>query len=85
MGKSEDASIGISERKRGIMTRLLRMAPEQQKAAPKPKSAKGAAQRRRREAGRNAVRIAEVKFGKVAVQVAFAAMLVDAFHTTLED
>ena len=33
----------------------------------------------------NAIAIAKIEFGKVAVQMAFAAMLVDAFHTALED
>ena len=39
---------GVSEQEREIMSRLLRMPPEPQKAAHKPASAKGEAQRRRR-------------------------------------
>jgi len=33
----------------------------------------------------DAIAIAEIEFGKVAVQVLFAAMLIDAFHATLEN
>jgi len=44
-----DPVAGIPAREREIMTRLLRMPPEQQKDAPKPTTAKGASQRRRRE------------------------------------
>jgi hypothetical protein len=40
---------GISEREREIISRLLRMPPERQKAAPKPLTSKGEAQRLRRE------------------------------------
>jgi hypothetical protein len=38
-----DPLTGVSEREREIMSRLLRMPPEHQKAAPKPTSAKGEA------------------------------------------
>jgi hypothetical protein len=37
------------------------------------------------EAGLDSMRIAEIELGKVAVKVFFAAMLVDAFHTALEN
>jgi len=43
-----DPLAGVSEQEREIMSRLLRMPPERQKAAPKPTSPKGEAQRRRR-------------------------------------
>jgi hypothetical protein len=43
-----DPLAGVSEQEREVMSRLLRMPPERQKAAPKPTSAKGEAQRRRR-------------------------------------
>jgi hypothetical protein len=33
----------------------------------------------------DAIAIAEIEFGKIAVQVFFAAMLIDAFHATFED
>jgi hypothetical protein len=46
--KSKNALDGISDDEREIMSRLLRMPPERQKAAPKPATAKGDAQRRRR-------------------------------------
>jgi hypothetical protein len=45
---SNDPLTGVSEQEREIMSRLLNMPPERQKAAPKPASAKGEAQRRRR-------------------------------------
>jgi hypothetical protein len=48
MKENNDPLVGISEQEREIMSRLLRMPPEQQKAAPKPATAKGEAQRRRR-------------------------------------
>lgn len=44
-----DSLAGISDREREIMRHLLRMAPERQKAAAKPATVKGEAQRRRRE------------------------------------
>lgn len=50
---NDDRDNGISERDRAIMSRLLRMKPEQQKDSPKPQSAQGEAQRRRRERERN--------------------------------
>jgi len=40
---------GLSETEGEVMRRLMRMRPEQQKGAPKPKTIKGEAQRRRRE------------------------------------
>lgn len=46
---NKNATDGISTHEAEIMTRLLRMQPEPQKAASKPATAKGAAQRRRRE------------------------------------
>jgi hypothetical protein len=39
----------LSARDREIMNRLLRMPPEEHKASPKPATAKGDAQRRRRQ------------------------------------
>jgi len=48
MAKSRDPLDGISDREREIMSRMLRMPPEEQKASPKPTSSKGEAQRRRR-------------------------------------
>jgi hypothetical protein len=44
-----DPLAGVSEREREIMARLLSMPPERQKAAAKPATPKGEAQRRRRE------------------------------------
>ena len=46
----KDASplVGLSKDEQEIMARLLRMPPEQQKAAPKPATHRGEAQRRRR-------------------------------------
>jgi hypothetical protein len=46
--KDHDPLAGVSERECDIMQRLLNMPPEHQKAAPKPTSVKGEAQRRRR-------------------------------------
>jgi hypothetical protein len=51
--KIRNSLAGISDRDQGIMARLLRMPPEQQKAAPKPTTAQGDAQRRRREKERH--------------------------------
>jgi len=50
MGSSEsrDPLIGISAQERKVMSRLLRMAPERQGAAPKATTARGEGQRRRR-------------------------------------
>jgi hypothetical protein len=47
--ENRDPRAGISGREQEIMSRLLRMRPEQQKAAPKPTNARAEAQRRRRE------------------------------------
>lgn len=44
-----DSLESISEDERRIMSRLLKMKPEQQKVTPKPQTSKGEAQRRRRE------------------------------------
>jgi hypothetical protein len=49
MGKDTSALDGLSTHERDIMSRLLRMAPEPQKDSPKSATAKGEAQRRRRE------------------------------------
>jgi len=46
--KDPDPLAGVSEQERKIMSRLLRMPPEHQKAASKPATTKGEAQRRRR-------------------------------------
>ena len=48
MRSDTDPLAGLSEQEREIMSRLLRLPPERQKAAPKPTTAKGEAQRRRR-------------------------------------
>jgi hypothetical protein len=53
--KQGGALPGISEVERRIMGNLLRMAPEQQKAAAKPSSGRAQAQRRRRERERGAL------------------------------
>jgi len=44
-----DPLASISERERKTMATLLRMRPERQKAAAKPATVQGEAQRRRRE------------------------------------
>jgi hypothetical protein len=51
MPESESPSplAGLSEQEGEIMRRLLRMRPEQQKETGRPQTAKGEAQRRRRE------------------------------------
>jgi hypothetical protein len=49
---------GLSKGEREIMSRLLRMQPEEQKKSPKPGTAKGEAQRRRRENERRQLSIA---------------------------
>jgi hypothetical protein len=46
--RTDDPLRGISDTEQQIMARLLRAAPEQQKAAPKPVSRQGEAQRQRR-------------------------------------
>jgi hypothetical protein len=46
--ENRDPLAGVSEEEREIMSRLLRTPPEPQKAASKPATAKGEAQRRRR-------------------------------------
>jgi hypothetical protein len=46
--QNHDPLTGVSEQEQEIMSRLLRMPPEYQKVAPKPATAKGEAQRRRR-------------------------------------
>jgi hypothetical protein len=46
--ENHDPLAGVSDSEREIMRRLLNMPPEPQKAAPKPATAKGEAQRRRR-------------------------------------
>jgi hypothetical protein len=48
-----DPLAGVSERERAIVAALLRMPPERQKAAAKPATVKGEAQRRRREKERH--------------------------------
>jgi hypothetical protein len=52
--RTGDPLRGISDTEQKIMGRLLRQPPEQQKAAPKPDSARAEAQRRRREKERQA-------------------------------
>jgi len=44
-----EADFGLTGIEKQVMRRLLRMKPEQQKAAPKPTGARAEAQRRRRE------------------------------------
>lgn len=48
MDRTKDALDGISEDERRTMHALLKMRPEPHKAAPKPATPKGEAQRRRR-------------------------------------
>jgi hypothetical protein len=45
---------GLSPEVQRVMGRLLRMPPEQQKAAPKPENARAEAQRQRRQKERAA-------------------------------
>lgn len=47
--KRKSALAGLSAEERHIMRQLLQSPPERQKAAPKPATVKGDAQRRRRE------------------------------------
>jgi len=54
MKSQKNAPAGLSEVDREIMARLLRMSPELQKDAPKSKTRKGIAQRRRRRKEREA-------------------------------
>jgi len=49
MKESNNPLSGVSKREQDIMARLLRMPPEQQKAAARPATAQADAQRRRRE------------------------------------
>lgn len=49
MHRKNDALDGVSERERTAMLALLKMKPERQRAAQKADTAKGRAQRRRRE------------------------------------
>jgi hypothetical protein len=46
--RTSDPLRGVSESERQIMSRLLRMPPEQHKAATKPATRQGEAQRQRR-------------------------------------
>jgi hypothetical protein len=52
---------GVSNRERETMLTLLRKPTEQHKESPRPKSRKGEAQRRRREAERQASNDTEIK------------------------
>jgi hypothetical protein len=47
--KAKDALAGLSAEEQRIMQRLLQTPPEPYKAAPKPATPQGEAQRRRRE------------------------------------
>lgn len=49
MNDADDPLRGLTAAERRIMDRLLRTSPKQQKNSPKPMTAKGDAQRRRRE------------------------------------
>ena len=52
MASIKDALVNISDQERKTMLSLLHMQPEQQKASPRPPTAKGDAQRKRRDAER---------------------------------
>jgi hypothetical protein len=49
MKSRNNALAGLSKRDREVMASLLRMPPEEHKAAPKPATPKGEGQRRRRQ------------------------------------
>jgi hypothetical protein len=55
MGRPKNPLTGTSKREREIMLNLLRMSPAQQKDAAAPQTAKGEAQRRRREREKAAI------------------------------
>jgi hypothetical protein len=52
MKSRNTALTGLSKRDREVMASLLRLPPEEHKAAPKPATPKGEGQRRRRQAER---------------------------------
>ena len=54
MKTQNDPLLGLPERDREVMARLLRMSPESQKDAQKPATPKGIAQRQRRRKEREA-------------------------------